>query len=271
MALPRIGRYAPGRDLLSFEVPPEGVTPEVVSLTAQDGGKSKGVLYRRKSEKTLVCVLHPRGDMTRHYAIPALVKGGYAVFAQESRWPGNDAMASHEILLADVAAMMVDMRGRGFEKVVLLGYSGGGSVYSFYQAQAVTPAGQRLTDTAAGDPFDLNGIDMPPADGIMFIAAHLGAGKTMLNEIDPSLTDENDPLSLDPALDMYNPKNGFQEPPALSSYSSEFLARYRQAQSARVARIDAIARGFIDEQRHFQQVAREDGFEKLPMEQQAFV
>ncbi|MDB5873225.1 MAG: alpha/beta hydrolase, partial [Ramlibacter sp.] len=42
-------------------------------------------------------------------------------------------------------------------------------------------------------------------------------------------------------------------------------------QSARVARIDAIARGFIDEQRHFQQVAREDGFEKLPMEQQAFV
>ncbi|MBI2771938.1 MAG: alpha/beta hydrolase [Burkholderiales bacterium] len=271
MSLPRIGRYGAGRDLLSFEVPPEDVVPEIVSVVAQDGGKSKGVLYRKRGEKTLVCILHPRGDMTRHYAIPALVKGGYAVFAQESRWPGNDVTASHELLLADVAAMMVSMRSRGFDKVVLLGYSGGGSVYSFYQSQAVTPIGQRLTDTAAGDPFDLNGFHMPPADGIMFIAAHLGAGKTMLNEIDPSVTDEGDPLSLDPGLDMYNPKNGFREPPALSSYSPEFLARYRQAQSARVARIDAIARGCIEEQRYFQEMARQPDFEKLPAERRAFV
>src|SRR5258705_13993083 len=100
MNLPRIGRYGAGRDLLSFELPPEGVVPEIVSVVAQDGGKSKGVLYCKKNEKTLICILHPRGDMTRHYAIPDLVRGGYAVFAQESRWPGNDVMASHEILLA---------------------------------------------------------------------------------------------------------------------------------------------------------------------------
>ncbi|MCJ0764915.1 alpha/beta hydrolase [Variovorax terrae] len=271
MSLPRIGRYGAGRDLLSFETPPEGVVPEIVSVVAQDGGKSKGVLYRRRSERTLVCILHPRGDMTRHYAIPALVEGGYAVFAQESRWPGNDVAASHELLLADVAAMMVSMRSRGFEKVVLLGYSGGGSIFSFYQSQAVTPIGQRLADTAAGDPFDLNGFNMPPADGIMFIASHLGAGKTMLSEIDPSVTDESDPLSLDPELDMYNPRNGFKEPPALSSYSREFLARYREAQSARVARIDAIARGYIEEQRYFQEIARQPDFEKLPAERRAFV
>jgi hypothetical protein len=271
MGLPRIGRYAAGRDLLSFELPPEGVVPEIVSVVAQDGGKSKGVLYCKKNEKTLICILHPRGDMTRHYAIPDLVRGGYAVFAQESRWPGNDVMASHEILLADVAAMMRTMRGRGFEKVVLLGYSGGGSIYSFYQSQAVTPIGQRLTDTAAGDPFDLNGFDMPAADGIVFMASHLGAGKTLLNEIDPSLTDENDPLSLDPDLDMYDPRNGFKQPPSASQYASEFLARYRQAQCMRVARIDAIARGHIEEQRYFQEVARQPDFEKLSTQSQTFV
>lgn len=271
MTLPRIGRYGAGRDLLSFEVPPEGVAPEIVTLVAQDGGKSKGVLYQKHGEKTLVAILHPRGDMTRHYAAPALVKAGYAVFAQEGRWPGNDVSASHEMLLADIAAMMVSMRSRGFDKIVLLGYSGGGSVYSFYQSQAVTRIGERLVDTAAGDPFDLNGFNMPPADAIVFMAAHLGAGKTMLNEIDPSVTDETDPLSIDPALDMYNPKNGFREPPELSSYSDEFLQRYRGAQSARVARIDAIARAYIEEQRYFQELARQEGFEQLPAERRAFI
>jgi len=271
MNLPRIGRYGAGKDLLSFVGPPEGVVPETVSVVAQDGGRSKGVLYRKRNEKTLVCILHPRGDMTRHYAIPALVRGGYAVFAQESRWPGNDVNASHEVLLADVAAMMVSMRSRGFQHVVMLGYSGGGSVFSFYQSQAETPIGRRLADTAAGDPFDLNTFNMPPADGMVFMASHLGAGKTMLDEIDPSVTDESDPLSIDPELDMYDPKNGFAEPPALSRYESEFLARYRQAQSLRVARIDAIARACIEEQRHFQEAARQPDFGSLSAPSRAFV
>ncbi len=126
-------------------------------------------------------------------------------------------------------------------------------------------------DTAGGDPFDLNGIEMPPADGIVFMAAHLGAGKTMLNEIDPSMTDENDPLSLNPDLDMYDPRNGFAAPPAQSAYTSEFIVRYRAAQSARVARIDAIARGHIEEQRHFQELARQPDFARQGQERQTYV
>ena len=47
---------------------------------------------------------------------------------------------------------------------------------------------------------------------------------------DPAITDETDPISVDPNLDMYNPANG-------PSYSAEFVQRYRQAQIARNHRI----------------------------------
>ncbi len=48
--------------------------------------------------------------------------------------------------------------------------------------------------------------------------------------IDPSVTDESDPLSVDPRIDMFETGNG---PP----YTPEFVTRYRAAQRARNDRI----------------------------------
>jgi len=183
------------------------------------------------------------------------VENGYAFFAQESRWPGTDIMTVHEVLLADVAAALTRLRNRNFDSIVLLGNSGAGSLYCLYQAQAATAPPGRLTDTAAGDPYDLNAFAMSPADGMIFLGAHLGAGKILQTEIDPSVTDENDPLSCDPELDMYDLANGFREPPETSTYSEGFLTRYRAAQATRVARIDAIARDRIRDQRTFRDLA----------------
>jgi pimeloyl-ACP methyl ester carboxylesterase len=271
MTLPRIPRYPPGTDLLSFDRLPAAVEPEFIRLQAEDRAASRGVLYARGGERTAVCVLHPRGDMSRHYLIPYIVDAGCAAFGQESRSPNNDSMATHEALLADIAAATRYLRQRGYEKIVFLGYSGGGSVYSLYQAQAVTAPPGRLTDTPAGDPFDLNRFDMPPADGMMFVSAHHGAGKMMQSELDPSLVDEADLFSCDPSLDMYNPDNGFREPPEPSHYSEAFLVRYRAAQAARVARIDAVARSQIAEQRRFQEMARADGFSDLPLRERTLI
>ena len=271
MTLSQIPRYRPGTDLLGFDEPPVGVNPELVRLKAEDGAPSRAVLYTRGGERTAVCVLHPRGDMTRHYLIPFIVAAGYAVLGQESRSPNNDTMATHEALLADIAAAVRHLRERGYENIVLLGYSGGGSVYSLYQAQALTAPPGRLTDTAAGDPFDFNRFEMPPADAMMFVGSHLGAGWMLQREIDPSVMDEADPLSCDPCLDMYNPDNGFREPPERSQYSEAFLARYRAAQTARVARIDAIARSQIAEQRRFQAMTRADDFKDLTLTERTFV
>ena len=48
----------------------------------------------------------------------------------------------------------------------------------------------------------------------------------LTNWLDPSVTDERDPVATDQSLNMYNKENG---PP----YSDEFITRYRAAQRVR--------------------------------------
>jgi len=247
--------------LIGHETTPTGTTEELVPLKAEDGGESRGVLYSRGREQTAVIIMHPRVEMSRHYLIPALIEAGYAVFGQDGRWLNNDAATIHEVLLADVAAGVRFLKEvKDYRQVVCVGNSGGGSLYTFYQAQAATQPPGRLTDTAAGDPYDLNKITMPLLDGAIILAAHGGQGKYLMASIDPSVTDETDPTSKDPALDMYNPANGFQEPPAWSSYEDDFIAQYTQGQRVRISRIDAIARRHIEEQRFYQGLMNEPGF-----------
>ena len=189
--------------------------------------------------------MHPRTDQSRNYLIPPLVERGFMVLGRAGRWVNNDIATEHERLLADVAAGVSLLRERGCEQVVLVGNSGGGSLGAFYQAQATRPEGQRLTTTAAGAPFDLNALDLPPADGLALVGAHLGEGACLMKWLDPSLTDEDDWSSLDSSLDMYDPDNGFTTPPGQSKYSAEFLDRFRAGQEARAMRLDERARAML--------------------------
>lgn len=263
---------APGVGIIDFPSLPEGTQTRILPFKAADGVPSRGVLYTRGGEKTVVCFSHPRADMSQHYVIPHVLEAGYAAYGHQCRGLNNDVDCEHERIVQDLAAGFRHLKEElGFEKLILVGNSGGGGLFTFYQEQACTAPPGRLTDTAAGELLDLNAIEMPRADGLIMMATHPGEGQLLLNAIDPSVVNEDDPLSLDPSLDMYNPANGYREPPESSRYSAEFLERYRAAQAARVARLDAKARGWIAENAFYKTKLAEPGFAALPLEEQHFI
>jgi len=265
----RLGRYDNPYKCVSYAGIDPAVQREPVTLEAADGGLSSGILHTKGRQKTVVCFMHPQADMSRHYAIPALVAAGYAAFGQNSRCLNNDALCIHEMLLLDVAAGVRFLRDRGFDKIILCGNSGGGSLYAFYIAQSVTAPPGRLTQTPAGDPLDLNAYDLPSVDGYINLAAHLGEGKILMQMIDPSVTDEGDPLSCDPTLDPFNPENGYRQPPESSRYAPEFVAHYRAVQHARVQRLDDSARELLTQRRAARRTMAASDFTSLSWAAQA--
>ncbi|MEJ8838561.1 alpha/beta hydrolase [Ramlibacter sp. AN1133] len=163
-----------------------------------------------------------------HYLIAPLAERGIACMGLNSRYAGNDTLLLMERVIQDLGAGVHYLRERGYEKVVLIGNSGGAALAAFYQAQAECLDIEHLPD---GDPAGLSPRDLPPVQGLALCAAHEGRSTLMRNWIDPSVTDEHDGLSCDPALDMYDVRHG---PP----FSHAFLERFRNAQQARYERLD---------------------------------
>ena len=253
--------------------PADDVTIEVPTIRAADGGLSRGVLYwsPAKRPKTVVVSMHPSSDNQRHFVLLPAAEHGYAGFGLAGRYTGQDA-AIHEDVLLDLAAAIKWLKEeRGFTRIVLLGHSGGGSLMAYYQSQATTPPPGRHTSTPAGDPPDLNAYTMIPADGVAILNASEGEGLHVEHHLDPSLVREDDPLSIDPALDMYNPDNGFREPPAVSKYSPEFLQRFREAQKARDRRLTEWARSQVTERNYYRGLLKEPGFASLPFPRRQYI
>ncbi|MBV8771482.1 MAG: alpha/beta hydrolase [Deltaproteobacteria bacterium] len=246
----------------------------VVQLYGQDGAKSRGILYMPPDHtpRTVVIMAHPRGDFFQHYSIPYWVGAGFAAFAHNTRYLNNDSMMLHENLLIDLAAGIRFLREeRGFERIVMLGNSGGGSLFAYYDAEARKPRGSRVAAPPGGGPPDLNKFELPVTDAFIILAAHPGQGKVLMGSLDPAVVDEHDPFASDRALDMYDEANGFKGPPRESRYDHEWLRIYRTAQRARVARIDAIARRHIEEAGNARSASRTDGFASQSAEYRNFM
>ncbi|WP_319457060.1 alpha/beta hydrolase [Mycobacterium sp. RTGN6] len=228
---------------------PEGVHISSHTLITYDGEVTRGTLYRPvNASGTVFCLMHPRQDLRQHPIIPDILAAGDSVWAQAGREVGNDLRLVHENALLDVAAGLEWLQ-HTYSHVVLIGHSGGAGLYSFYTEQAQTEPGARIANTPGGAPTKLREAPMPVPDALSLIAPHPGQGKLLLAAIDPSVTDESDPLSVDPELDPFDPRNGFgTAEDGGSHYAEGFVTAYRAAQAQRVARIDERARELIDRQ-----------------------
>jgi pimeloyl-ACP methyl ester carboxylesterase len=188
---------------------------------------------------TVIVFMHPVGG-GEYLPLPmALARAGHHVIYCQSRYPNNDSALIMEKVVVDLAECVRDAKERlGYEKVILGGWSGGGSLSLFYQRQAENPT---VTATPAGDPPDLRKANLIPANGMLLLAAHVSRALTLTEWMDASITDESNPDQRDPGLDLYNPDNPNQPP-----YSETFLLRYRDAQIARNRRITRWVRDRLD-------------------------
>jgi hypothetical protein len=198
---------------------------ELVSLDVIPGRGPRiyGALRRASSSKCAALIVHPSSNFFDHYLMEELPKRGVTLLALNTRYLNNDAHLIFEHIIDDVGAGVRYLREQGFNKIVLLGNSGGASTVALYQAEAENLT---ISDTPAGDPVRLKSENLSPADGIALFGAHPGRSLLLLNWIDASVTDENDPLSVDNSLDIFNAKNG---PP----FTPQFVSNIRRAQQAR--------------------------------------
>lgn len=255
---------------LGSQNPPD-VRQETVRLRAEDGGSLFAIYHvpAGRQPATAFLFMHPRGGNVTHFALQPLAEKGFGALGMGSRAMNRTGI--HEELVLDVASGVKFLRGRGVRTVILVGHSGGGSLTSFYQSQAETSPPNRVKNTPAGDPPDLNRFDMPRADGLITLNAAEGEGLHFTHHLDPSLTDEHDPFSYDASLDIYNPDNGFRVPPGQTKYSPEFVERVRKAQQDRGRRLVELARSYVREQDYYRALMKSPAFKQLSLGDQLMI
>lgn len=202
----------------------------------------EGIRFRPvgRASDTLMVFMHPASTLQLLPVPRAMAASGAHVLCAGSRYQRNDAALIMEKVLLDLGAYIRHAKTVwGYRYVVLVGWSGGGALAVSYQGEAENPS---ITHTPAGDAVDVKGAGLIPADAVIYQAAHLSRAHLLAEAIDPSVRDEANPDDRELEFDIYDPRNPNQPP-----YSQEYIARYREAQRARMRRITTWARAKLQE------------------------
>ena len=176
---------------------------------------------------------HRTANYLNHIACRELSSRGFLALCFNTRFQNNETRVRWEETPLDVRAAVEFVRRQpGITKVILFGHSGGGPLMSFYQAVAENgPAYCQKPERLVKCGDDLRGL--PPADAVVFADAHAGNPVQSLRSLNPSVTLEGGKRTVDPALDPFDEKNGYN-PKGSSHYSKAFQDRYFAAQSKRM-------------------------------------
>ena len=122
------------------------------------------LLRGEEPSSTAIVAMHPIGSPGYLPMFSGLARQGFHVIASDTRYSNGDAALQIENVLLDLGAVVQDARERlGYERVILAGWSGGGSLMMGYQAEAEQP---RITQTAAGEDTPLADKKLIGADGV---------------------------------------------------------------------------------------------------------
>lgn len=118
---------------------------------------------------TVVLIVHPASNFMGHYLLKPLADAGVPAVGLATRYLGNDQMLLMENCVLDIGAAIDYLRTElGYQRVILIGNSGGGGLAAMYQSQAEHPT---ITATPAGDGPDLTRAGLTPADELVMLMA----------------------------------------------------------------------------------------------------
>jgi pimeloyl-ACP methyl ester carboxylesterase len=202
-------------------------------------GAVKGVLYRPDSgpaPHVAILLVHRTSNFLSHSATTELSKRGFLVLAMNPRSDNNEAAVSFEENALDVRSGVEFLRKQqGITKVILFGHSGGGPAMSFYQAVAEKGVFYcQGTNKLVSCGKELDGL--PRADALVLMDAHPSVSVNGLRSLNPGVLDESDPSKINPDLDPFSVKNGYN-PDGPSNFSEDFKKRYFKAQATRMNRL----------------------------------
>jgi pimeloyl-ACP methyl ester carboxylesterase len=194
-----------------------------------------GALYQPSTpgpnQSTALFLTHENSDFIGSVPCVQLAQRGYTVLCVKSQY-ADQAAANWDALALDVGAGVGYLRSLPtVRKVVLVGWSGGGAIMSYYQnvAQNGLAACQ---SPARLDPCGDDLAGLPPADGVVLLDAIPGIAFSDLTALDASVTNEQNLRERDGSRDMFDPRNGYN-PKGDSAYSQTFVDRYLAGQGKR--------------------------------------
>jgi hypothetical protein len=242
---------------LSFALasPSVAQTQQIKSTFVRLGPGVPGVMYEPAAPgdkaQIAIFVMHSGGDYLAHSACTEMSKRGYRVLCANNTTSkaGTSDDGNMDRMLTDAKFGVAYLRRYpGVRKVVLLGHSGGGALMATYQNVAENGT-KACRGSKALIPCSDSVSGLPAADGLMLIDSNWGLAAMMLFSVDPAVTNEDSGLKLNPALDLFNPQNGFR--PEGSTFSDEFVGRFLSAAGKRnnqliltaQARLAAISKG----------------------------
>ena len=216
--------------------------PYTTSLVLIGPNQLIGGLYQPVSPdpNQSIALLLTHGDANFIGTTPCLqlAQRGFTVLCVKTQYDAEGPVIWDNLAL-DVSVSVSYLRSLPtVKKVLLVGYSGGGAIVSYYQnvaenGIATCQAPARL------DPCSSSLANMSPADGVVMLDSVAGAYNRFI-DLDASIVNEKNLNLRDSALDMFNPANGYN-PNGSSNYSRAFIDRYTVAQGQREARIVAMA------------------------------